>query len=132
MISSEAIKALVAEQLDLIEMPERRAALEALLVEPRLEEGEWEYGELDERYPIWVVAEAPGKRILLVWCDQGFGPSFPWGFLDKRDSGLTSLGMDAQWCWYLEEAFMRAALWPGEEFEDEKWHLPPEERFSQP
>ena len=103
------MRQLVSRELDLIRAADRRAALEALIIAPRLEEREWDYGQpAGQRYPCWVVAEA--QDVILVYCQHGFGPEFPWGFLFKRES---SLGMDSQWCWYLEEAFVQSGLWAG-------------------
>ena len=76
MVDSQQVKALVAEQLAMIEDAARADALCALLLpEPRLEVRAWDYGAPDERYPYWVVAEARERSILLVYCEQGFGPS---------------------------------------------------------
>jgi hypothetical protein len=108
----------VARELATVRDVARRDALRAmLLAEPRQEERDWSYGAPGERFPYWVVAEAPERGIILVYCEQGFGPEFPWGFLfidapgDVTRYGRT-LGMDAQWSWYLEEAFVRSGLWP--------------------
>lgn len=123
------VRALVARELGLVVDPARREALRAILVEPRVEERDWDYGAPGERYSVWVVAEATDKGIILVYCENGFGPTFPWGFLFTNELGFASLGMDSQWCWYLEEAFVRSGLWPGETRVEEPWDLPPEERF---
>jgi len=128
----------VAEQLATVGHPGRLAALRSLLLaEPRREERDWDYGDEGERYPYWVVAEGPDRRIMLVYCEEGFGPQFPWGVLFNDPSGQAAsedltLGMDAQWNWYLEEAFVRSGLWPGRLGRDEPLHLPPEERFGRP
>jgi hypothetical protein len=135
MADSEEVKALVARELATVSDAGRRDALHALLLpEPRREERAWSYGARGERFPYWVVAEAPERGIILVYCDQGFGPEFPWGFLFTDGPGEvtpygSTLGMDAQWNWYLEEAFVRSGLWPGELGDEEPLHLPPEERF---
>ena len=113
----------------------RREALRALLVrEPRREVRDWGYGVRGDRFPYWVVAEAPERGIILVYCEQGFGPEFPWGFLFTDAPGESTregrtLGMDAQWNCYLDEAFVRSGLSPSPLGEDEPLHLPPEERF---
>ncbi|MBV9108833.1 MAG: hypothetical protein JO306_05475 [Gemmatimonadetes bacterium] len=130
MIDRPALDALVAAQLAMIRDPARREALRARMVEPWVEEREWDYGEPGERYPYWVVAAAPERWIILVHCEQGFGPDRPWGFLPVGEPETASLGMDAQWNWYLEEAFVRAGLWPGGAERDEAFHLPPEKRFA--
>jgi hypothetical protein len=128
----ERIKLLVAEQLALVEDPPRRAALAALLVEPRVEERDWDYGEPGVRYPYWVVAEAPARGLILVYSACGFGPEFPWGYLITDEPEFDSLGMDAQWNWYLEEAFVRSRLWNGpvKPGYEEAFHLAPRERFA--
>jgi hypothetical protein len=74
------------------------------------------------------VAEAPERGVVLVYCEQGFGPEMPWGFLVSDEPEFTTLGMDAQWGWYLEEAFVRSGLWQGAVRPDEAYHLPPEQR----
>lgn len=127
------IRRLVAEQLAMIENVQRRNALaQVLLAEPRLEDREWNYGALGQRYSYWVVAEAPEHKTILVYCDKGFGPEFPWGFLLTNEPHPQTLGMDSQWNWYLEEAFVRSALWNGPIGPDEPFDLPPEERFNLP
>jgi hypothetical protein len=128
MIELPRLRRLVDEQLAIIRDPARREALRSRLVEPWREEREWDYGEQGERYPCWVVAAAPERGVILVYCEQGFGPEMPWGFL-YTDADEASLGMDAQWNWYLEEAFVRAGLWPGGGGLEEEYHLPPGERF---
>lgn len=131
-IGRDEIVALTARELALIEDPARCSALAAILVEPRVEEREWLYSRDPVRYPYWVVAESVEQKILLVYCEQGFGPSFPWGVLYTGDHPMDqTLGMDAQWNWYLEEAFWRSGLWDGPTkpgFE-EAFHQSPEERF---
>ena len=131
MLDRDQIRALVAREVALIEAPDRRAALEALLIEPRVEERTWDYAWPVVRYPYWVVAEAPDRSMMLVHCDQGFGPDMPWGFLHAPHLARPSLGMDAQWGWYLEEAFVRSCLWTGFVKPDleESFHMSPEERF---
>jgi hypothetical protein len=135
MADLEEVRGLVAQQLATVSDAGRRDALRALLLaEPRREERTWSYGAPGERIPYWVVAEAPERGIILAYCEQGFGPEFPWGFLFLDAPGEVThygrtLGMDAQWNWYLEEAFVRSGLWPGELGPDEPLHLPPEERF---
>lgn len=128
MIELPQLKRLVDEQLAIIRDPARREALRSRLVEPWREERAWDYGEEGERYPCWVVAAAPERGVILAYCEQGFGPEMPWGFLYTDAPGAATLGMDAQWSWYLEEAFVRAGLWPGGGL-DEAYHLPPEQRF---
>ena len=67
MVDRDHVQHLVAEQLAIFHDPTRRAAfVPYLLAEPRLEEREWDYGEPGERYPYWVIAEAPAQRFPTV------------------------------------------------------------------
>ena len=101
--SSGSVQGLVDAQMAIIEDRARREALAQLLVPPRLEEREWDYGAPDTRYPYWVVAEAPE---------------------------FVTLGMDCQWGWCLEEAFIRSGLWGGATRRDDAFFLSPEQRFT--
>jgi hypothetical protein len=109
MSTLDKFRALVARELSLVEPPARREALGALVMEPRLEERTWEYAEPSEpeRYPCWVVAEAPARGILVVYCEHGFGPERPWGILRRAND---SLGMDSECCSRFEDAAIGAGL----------------------
>ncbi|HYR06172.1 MAG TPA: hypothetical protein VEQ60_00290 [Longimicrobium sp.] len=127
MIGREDVKALVARELEIISDPERRRALEALLTEPEPREREWSWGRPPRRVAYWRVGVSPKEDMELAFCPEGPGPEFPWCFLltDEDDFGI-----DAQWNWYLEEAFVRSGLWKGPtRGMDEAYHLPPEKRF---
>ena len=129
MTESASIQDLVARELALIDDPIRRDALRALLVQPRQEVRSWDYGPPNTRYPCWIVAEAPAQQMGLAYCAQGFGPEMPWGFLPIHNADDDSLGIDAQWDWYLEGAFVRSGLWQGSDRGDEEaFQLSPEER----
>ena len=129
MTDAATVRALVARELTLIEDHNRREALRAILVEPRQEIRAWNYGVPGEQYACWVVAHAPAEGVILAYCELGFGPEMPWGFLPSDRSEDDSLGMDAQWDSYLEGAFVRAGLWKGvDRGEDEPFQLSPEER----
>src|SRR5690349_13466928 len=99
MREADRIRALAAAQVAIVANPARREALRRyLLAEPRREVRDWDYGAPGERYPYWVVAEAPEQHILLVYCEQGFCPESPWGFLfDGGSAEEQTLGMDSQW-----------------------------------
>ena len=116
---------LVEEQMRHIRHEGRRQELQRLLVTPRPEKREWDYGAIEEEYEYWVVAESDVLGVMLVYCDQGFGPDMPWGFLYTHDPECATLGMDSQWNWYLEEAFARSGLWPGGIADDDPIHLSP-------
>ena len=125
MVTHDQILALVEEQMRGIQHECRRKELQRLLVTPRPEKREWDYGTIEEEYEYWVVAESEVHGVVLVYCDQGFGPDMPWGFLFNHDPEFATLGMDSQWNWCLEEAFARSGLWLGGIADDDPIHLPP-------
>ena len=111
-VGRKHLERIVAQQLATISDGACRAALRSILVEPRVEVREWDYGAEYEEYPYWVVAEAPEHGVLLAYCEQGFGPEQPWGFLFMDEPEYATLGMDSQWNGSLEQAFVRSGFWP--------------------
>ena len=127
MIGKEDVNALVARELKIISDPARRRALEALLTEPEPREREWTWERQARMVAYWRVGIAPDEGIELAFCPEGPGPEFAWCFLftDERHFGI-----DAQWNWYLEEAFVRSGIWKNPPRGlDEAYHLPPGKRF---
>jgi len=107
------IEALVAQQVTRISQPDLVATLCPLLVRPRCEQRPWDYGAPGQTYPCWVVVEHEPSNTAVVFCESGFGPSYPWGLLFLRGPHL-SMGMDCQWYVSLEEAFRDSKAWEGE------------------
>jgi hypothetical protein len=85
----------------------RREKLKALLVPPRQVSLPWDYGRGGERFDCWHVGQSQDGGTWLVYCEQGFGPAFPWGFVFPA---FDSLGMDSQWHVSLEDAAIGAGL----------------------
>lgn len=103
------ITRLVDDELARAGDPARRGNLQALLHPPARLSLAWNYGQEDERFDCWQVGCSPDRRVLLVYCDRGFGPASPWGFV-FADEG--SMGMDSQWHSGLEDAAIVAGLLP--------------------
>ena len=72
------------------------AHVRSLLVPPRLEQRDWDYGAPGEAYPCWMVLEDPSWNIGIAHCSQGFGPRHPWGLLHLKGEFM-SMGMDTNW-----------------------------------
>jgi hypothetical protein len=106
-MQSADVSKLVRLELNRVAEPGRRASLEALLIQPRKLSLAWEYGQSGERFDSWCVGKAPSGDVLLVYCLQCFGPSFPWGFVFSETG---SLGNDGQWHSGLEDAAIGAGL----------------------
>ena len=103
------ITSLIGGELARIADPARRSRLQALLQQPARLSLAWDYGQVDEHFDCWQVGRSPDGRVLLVYCERGFGPAFPWGFV-FADEG--SMGMDSQWHSGLEDAAIVAGLLP--------------------
>ena len=103
MLQRTDIERFVRDELDQMPGPVA-AAVQPLLVEPRMEERDWDYGPAGQRYPCWLVLEHPLSNTGIAYCDQGFGPGAPWGLLFLKGDHL-SMGMDAGWYSSLEDAF---------------------------
>ena len=100
MRSAEDIRKLVSAQVAEIEEPERREALERILIPPEPQTRTWIFG--DEEHRCWIVARSAG--VLLVFCESGFGTgSYPWGFVNEEDRDL---GTDGQWHVSIEHALI--------------------------
>ena len=107
------IEALVAQQLGRISQPELARAIRPFLVQPRCEPRPWDYGEPNQTYPCWIVAEHRPSNTAIAFCESGFGPSYPWGLLFLSGPHL-NMGMDSQWFKSLQEAFRDSMAWGGE------------------
>ncbi len=97
------ISELVEAELSRIQDVDVREALRSILIAPRVQARQWDYGEPGEEYPCWSVAEIRELEMELAYCEHGFGPSSPWGAVVVAES---SIGMDSQWHDTLEEVFM--------------------------
>jgi hypothetical protein len=101
------IQRLVEIDLSKVSDPTRRSVLAAILIPPQPLYLNWEYGESGERFKCWLVGLSPDGTYRLVYCDNGFGPEYPWGYVDATEN---SIGMDCQWHIGLEHAAIGAGL----------------------
>jgi hypothetical protein len=71
----------------------------------------WDHGEPGDTYSCWSVLEHHASNTAIAYCEQGFGPTYPWGLLFIRDH--LSMGMDSQWFTSLEDAVRESMAWDG-------------------
>jgi hypothetical protein len=71
------MRKLLDDELARAPAPERRASLSSLLVPPSRVRLGWDYGETGERLDCWLVGRSSDQEVLLLYCTEGFGPSFP-------------------------------------------------------
>jgi hypothetical protein len=108
-VSLEGVRSLLGDELARVSDPARRVSLAALLLPPSKINLGWDYGMRGERLDCWHIGRSPDGGVLLVYCEQGFGPAFPWGFVFPLED---SMGMDSQWHSGLEDAAINAGLLP--------------------
>ncbi|MEP3636370.1 MAG: hypothetical protein ABJN14_03815 [Paracoccaceae bacterium] len=65
----------------------------SLLVQPRPVILDWDYGEIGQQYPCWIVLEDAARNLGIAFANEGFGPQNPWGLVSIK--GTTSMGMDS-------------------------------------
>lgn len=112
-IPKSQIDNLIEDALSKIDNDDVRNEIIQWLVEPRCENREWDYGEVDQTYPCWIILEHRKSNIAIAYCANGFGPSYPWGLLFISGNNL-SMGMDSGWFSTLESAFFESGIWDGE------------------
>jgi len=104
---ADYVRAMVDRELARFRDAGFRVRARELRVPPAVELHGWEYGDLAMQYPCWVVIAEPPCRHEVAYCEEGFGPSHPWGVVV---AGSRSLGLDTSWFQTLEEAFVRSGL----------------------
>ena len=87
--------------------------MKPLLVVPRCEMREWDYCDLGQTFPCWIVLDHVPTNTCIAYCEYGFGPSSPWGLLLVTGDYL-SMGMDSGWYSKLEDAFRESRMWDGD------------------
>ena len=102
------------EITELIERELRRVSdtraiehVRSLLVPPKPILLDWDYGEVGDQYLCWIVLEEAHGNTGIAYCQEGFGPAFPWGLVTPKEG--TSMGMDAGWFFYFMEAYAESA-----------------------
>ena len=105
-----AILAVVETELARIPSPSTAALVRRLLVPPRCEQRPWDYGEPNETFPCWIVAEHLPSNTAFAYCKHGFGPRCPWGML-WRSGEYLNMGMDSGWFTSLEDCVRDSRAW---------------------
>ncbi|MEO9823222.1 MAG: hypothetical protein ABJF50_02265 [Paracoccaceae bacterium] len=92
---------------ELLLVSDKRAIehIRSLLIPPKPVLLDWDYG--DEQYLCWVVMEETHGNTGIVYCKEGFGPTFPWGLVTPEEGA--PMGMDAGWYFHFIEAYVESA-----------------------
>jgi len=57
---------------------------------------DWQYGMVGQKYPCWTVLEHSSSNTGIAYCEEGFGPDYPWGLVSLSGTDA-SMGMDTGW-----------------------------------
>ena len=96
----EDLKAMIEAELTLLTSSDLLMAIRNGLVEPRPIQLNWDYGTPGQQFDGWIVFDhAAISRTCIAYCEQGFGPTAPWGLIwDVEDrGGGYGMGMDSGW-----------------------------------
>lgn len=96
--------------LALVTDPRVSAHIRSQLTNPTLVMRGWDYGEPGQQFPCWTVLEDRGSGTVIAYCEEGFGPSCPWGlvFIGQPDDPRASMGMDSGWYPTFMEAYFES------------------------
>lgn len=98
-VNADALKIVIARELEHLTDSRVMTHIQSLLVEPRIVLLNWEYGDPGQQYPGWIVLRQKDSETDIVYCQNGFGPRCPWGLVgsasDERQA--ISMGMDSGW-----------------------------------
>lgn len=86
--------------------------ISSLRVEPYAVERDWDYGAPGEHHTCWTVLEHRPSNTGVAYCEQGFGPTHPWGLVFLSGPHM-SIGMDSGWFATLEGAVRESMAWEG-------------------
>lgn len=111
-MNTDQIVKLVSCEIDKIEQVDLIQVIQNLVILPRKELCDWDYGKSDEQVLCWVVAEHLQSNTGIAYSEQGFGPKYSWGLL-SIDGPHLSIGTDASWFTSLEDAVRQAPFWRG-------------------
>jgi len=86
------------------------AAVRRFLVQPQRIILSWDYGPPGQQFAGWTVLDdRAGSGAEIVFCEEGFGPSSPWGLIgDRDDDGIPSIGMDSGWFRTFTDAYFNS------------------------
>ena len=112
MTTVQEIEKIVADQIDKIPDPSRRAAIIDSLVRPERQQFRWQYGE--QQFDCWVVALAPNHKLRIVYSTPPPIDPYPWCVVT---ADVQMLGRDDCWFASIDDAFING-WWDGSIPED--------------
>jgi hypothetical protein len=106
-ISPAALSDLIAKELSAVTDARVVGAIRDLLIEPRADLIDWDYGAPNQQFLCWTVFHDGKTELEIVFCENGFGPSMPWGLVNAATPDRRrSMGMDSGWFATFLEAWL--------------------------
>ena len=96
-ISAGEIQKLIDDEMKSLKDDRVLSHIRSLLIKPTPEYRDWDYGEPGQQYLCWIVLDHPASGSGIAYCEEGFGPSNPWGLIGTDPNKLQNMGMDSQW-----------------------------------
>jgi hypothetical protein len=104
---------LVDRELTSVRDPALLDVIRNLRVEPYVVERDWDYGAPGQQYPCWTVFEHQPSNTGVAYCEQGFGPAYPWGLVFLSGPHM-NIGSDSGWFATIEDAVRESMAWEGD------------------
>jgi hypothetical protein len=112
MLSAEEVSCIVGKELACMSDSALLSRIQEWLVKPYAVERDWDYGRDGERFTCWTVLEHPLTNTAIAYCQQGFGPTYPWGLVCLSGEHM-GIGTDSAWFSTLEAAMRGSMAWDG-------------------
>lgn len=106
----KAVTDLVERELAGVRDPAVLRLVDRLRVEPYLIERDWNYGAPGQKYDCWTILEHPPSNTGIAYCEEGFGPRYPWGLV-AMSGPYMSMDMSDGWFASLEQAVRESMAW---------------------
>jgi hypothetical protein len=105
-VDPEKLKSLIERELANVRDDRVVQHVQSLLIEPRPEFRDWDYGAPNQQYLCWVVLDHHSGTSI-AYCEEGFGPRSPWGLISS-DWRHGTMGMDSAWYPIFMEAYFES------------------------
>ena len=97
-ITPSVLDAFIRQELLAVSDERVVASVQSMLVAPYRLLRNWDYGDLGQQYPCWMVLNDRRSGAEIAYCAEGFGPKCPWGLVSSgAEPALQSMGMDSGW-----------------------------------
>ncbi len=106
-LDAEHLKRLIQNELARVHDKRVRTHIQSMLIEPHAILRDWDYGPPGQQYLCWMVIKDTVTFTEIGYCENGFGPTCPWGLVSSEDGD--TMGMDSGWYTTLMGAYFESA-----------------------